>query len=71
MLDGKTGSDGSRLPAWIPELLNSGKKCSKIWVYLARTPREIVLFLKFRKYFSIRHWKLPEIQTGSFGFFAG
>ena len=51
---------------WIP-----GKKCSKIWVYQARTPREIVLFLEFRKYFSIRHWKLPEIQTGSFGFFAG
>ena len=51
---------------WIP-----GKKCSKIWVYLARTPREIVLFLEFWKYCSIRHWKLPEIQTGSFGFFAG
>ena len=67
MLDGKTGSDGSRLPAWIPELLNSGKKMLEN----LGIPREIVLFLEFRKYFSIRHWKLPEIQTGSFGFFAG
>ena len=36
MLDGKTGPDVSRLPARNPGLCNSKKKCSQIWVYLAR-----------------------------------
>ena len=38
----------------------SGKKLPKIWVSLARFP----LFENFEKCCSIRHWKLPKIQTG-------
>ena len=32
-------------------------------------PCEVVLFLEFRKYCSIRYWKLPEMQTESFGLY--
>ena len=41
----------------------SGKKMSKIWVYLVRLPS----YGNFGKCCSIHSWKLPKIQTGHFG----